>query len=663
MTALIGSGAVSTVIGKEPPKKLSDVLGDVYESHKIELVENPNLAPKASESRTKLNRTIRSLLSSGSMTRVIEQIYEAHLEKFNKNVNKYSQPAWLGRYLPRVRFQQTPRDPRETTPYPPLSLSATLNCVNDIWYVIENIPVVPSEGRKIMPLARDPLPLRDNPLGRVFGRWGYRELLASGRIHSRGPPRPRLSFNSVKEFEAYVYVLAFHIDQSPRTIRMLMAAFLDDQNKEFFTRNAFNFAIRSLLAPHPKDVYSARILAEIMVANNIPLDIYLYNHFLKAATITESLYAFTTILREMYAKGITTNQETWGHLLLMGKRLESVNWTSSLLELMSKREIALGQFALWTVFAVTDKLVTIDDLKTMYLQHYTSETFVSWHAAMYLMRRLGENGKFEEAIELLLQEGERERPKQGCLLCFILLCRKYSMYERIWEIIGEFNKRWNFWPNQACTIQLFNFAFEENHISDLLIISEYALANYGRWGLDAGLKLQMREVEKEWGVTMSFPDEPGQLSSLPFSVPARRGLSGAMKALLEQVANRDRFHRVPAHRVQHAKWMYAKKLSTLFDEQDDEHADVPVEVKLWRKVENAYKYAVSSGQWKPWSPLETVLSPQHVSLPGIDELLGHHARRPDPPRFLDGLNYYVHERVVVWEMIETGSIKLEEEGS
>jgi hypothetical protein len=617
LRALLGSDYEPTTNAIDIPsngrssKNLSDILSDVYESHKA---------------GSDLGNIKASIVNA------MGDIYQSHLETFDKEDEiQRHRTEQEDYYLLRKRGQNTPRDPNWKL-YPPLTMGTTVDCVNDTWYALEHLPVVPSNGKKVVPFKHAALPGKcpypDLP------KYGFVQPYIGARLRTLSPPQPITSFKSSYEFERYIYSLAFHRERSHRIMQMIMNAFLSRDNTPFLTPKAFRYAISAFLIDRPSDVYSARRLVDRMISACIPMDIYLYNAFLRAAVFTESLRAFAEILREMVSNtDVKSDHTTWSIILEMGMKLESVNWVTSILDIMNARGIALDQIGLGIVFRVTVDLINCDELKTMYLQHYSNEPFVSWQALNIVLETLCLNKRLNEAFELLIKESEKDKPKVATLHIFIRMCEKFNLYDRVWEIIGEFRKRWDISPQQMGIRDLFNFAFDSHQISDAILIWEFASSQNVLWSIHRSMILKGRAFEREYG--MKLPENPRSLSEL----------ENDWKNITLGNRNPDRFHRVPHRYRTHVQWMDARKLSQELVGKED----VPEQVRLWRTIEKAYDSVVASGQWTPWPPPKR-MDIQRPASP-----------RDQPSRLTSGWNYIVRERLVVWKMIEQGAIKWDKE--
>ena len=128
-------------------------------------------------------------------------------------------------------------------------------------------------------------------------------------------------------------------------------------------------------------------------------------------------------------------------------------------------------------FEFFDKLVDCEQYKGILYSTFLQTNFGI--CTMETIQRrttytLFSNGRIDEAWDLLLQESKRDIPPEATLHLFIRTCRKNNEYDKIWKIIGEFQRRWKVWPHSKGTAMLFKFACEKEQFSDATLIWEFA---------------------------------------------------------------------------------------------------------------------------------------------------------------------------------------------
>jgi len=512
--------------------------------------------------------------------------------------------------------------------------------VNDIWSALQALPTKQPDEPGLQPFTYPDLP----------GKCPYPKLQELGFIQPRpgaflrteSPPEPITTFTSELEFEQYIYSLAFHRDISPRTGKMIMSAFLDRKNTKFLTKTAFRYAITALVE-RAAEIYSARRLAEYMTLLNIPLDIKIYNLFLLASMNVESLRSFSLTLREILnRRDIQSDSTTWNIVLRMGLKLNSPNWVYSVLEVMRSRKIPLDHDAIQAVFITLRGVVDSGQLKDYYLRQLHHEKVVPWKPLNVVLHALCDDKKIDEAWDLLIDTAKKESPPEATLHMFITRCRKNDDYERVWTIIGESRRRWSIEPTSRGVASLFEFAFQREEFSDAILIWQYAEINKMRWKMSRRMYYRGRDLEREYGVPLDRPMSKDEVAKA--WVDATTGNR-----------NPDVFHRIVRSSREHVRMMRAKKHS----EQLAEDQDISEDVARWREIERTYDAAVAAGVWKPRDP------PRDVPIPNPVRQYNRHGNimkpvpiDPIPNRLKSGLNFAVKEKVMVWEMVQRGAIKL-----
>ena len=461
-----------------------------------------------------------------------------------------SQPVRIPDILPLSPGQRTARV-TGLKPSPPPTGSDVIAYVNDIFYALRIVPcaetLTPELGRYVPPLLPNISP--------------YPKLEESGLIQPRpGAPLRGLpgrtplrlvDVTSVPEFEQYIYSIAFHRKVSIKHGRAIMEAVLDPNYQQFLSPTAFRYAITSLI-DRASDLYSARRLGEIMTHRGFSLDIYIYNLFLMGALRVENLRMFANLLREILQHDdIQADSKTWNIALQMGIKIKSVNWVHSVLEVMKSRGIGLDHDALKATFMALAQVVPADVLKQNYFdyysEYYAKHSIILWKPFHVVLRAVGSDQGIDEAWTLILQVSEKAVPVEASLSLFILICRQNNDYERAWQIIGEFRRRWHRNPVASGVARMFEWACELEEFSDAILLWKWAKLKHEKWPIERKMFLAARLFEREYGVAVLASDM--DVETVPYKWKlATRGLR-----------NGDPFHLVPTSQRRHIEFMQARK--------------------------------------------------------------------------------------------------------
>jgi hypothetical protein len=525
-------------------------------------------------------------------------------------------------------------------PHTPSNLAESIRHVNEIWSVLKILPTMKSHTDNIKPYVHRSLPgICPYPNLR---RKGFIQPRPGALLRTERRPEEVLKFSSKADFEEYIYSLAFHRDGSPRTGRMIMSAFFNRDNTPYFTETAFLYAF-TFLIQRASDIYSARRLAEYMSLIQIPPSIQIYNLFLLASLNVESLQSFASTLREILnQKNIEADSTTWNLALRMGLKIESPNWVYSVLEVMESRKIPLDHEAIQAALQTLKGVVDSAKLKEYYLQQFQRANFVLWKPLNVVLHALCEDGKFYEAWELFLQASQKERPHAATLHLFIRMCRDLNDYDRAWNVIGEFSRRWHINPHDGGVTALFDFACQREEFSDALLIWGYAKQQSKNWKMSQEMVHRGKFLERVYGVPLDRPPLPDVAAEVwKDNINGRR--------------NPDVYHLIPKHWKFHVRMMRARKYS----EELPEGSEMSEDIRLWREIERIHDAAVASGIYKP-QPL-----PRHLPDPNPQREYVLHGNKMKPvpmerirKRIYLGLNFVVRGKVMVWEMVQRGAIKL-----
>lgn len=570
---------------------------------------------------------------------ILAQVYGNHVKSF-LSLPSSNNPARANSSdvapVPSSRNEANFPRSGDCKPLLPPTLPDVVDFVNDIWSALHILPsTVASKSDMLAPFTAPALPgvcpypkLRD--LGFIQPRPG-------AFLRSASPPQLVHSFASPEDFEQYIYSLAFHRDISPRTGKMLMWTLLSPQNVSYLTQTAFRYAIVALIE-RSSDLYSARKLAEYMSSLSIPLDVAIWNTFLQGAIKVESLRFFAIILRRMLAsRRIRADDDTWNLILRMGLKINSTHWVSSVLHVMKARTIPLNHDSVQAVFMVLRENMDAGYLKTFYLQHFANEKDVPWKVLNVVLHALGRAGKVQEAWDLLVLLAGNTPPPEGTLHLFIRMCKWNNEYDRVWEIIGDFRRKWRLWPHSRGVAALFEFAFEREEFSDLILIWWFAKLRNERWNMNMKMKYRGRDVEREYGVPLDSGKVDGVTEKWVAATSGRR--------------SKDPYYLVSKKLRGHVRMMKARRLS----EQLAGQKDIPDDVKLWRKVEKTYDATIASGLFK-LVPVARQVSPPHNQQGPVGAIRICSAI---PTRIDSGWNLVVREKLRVFRMVRNHKLNLD----
>jgi pentatricopeptide repeat protein len=575
-----------------------------------------------------------SVKSTEELSNIMADIYEDYLETLNQRPPDKTPID----DLPPRPMANTPRltNPK---PFPPPTFPNVVNYVNDIWSALQVLPTVRS-SHKLEPFKPSSLP----------GKCPYPALRSHGFIQPRAgaylltvrPPKQILTFSTSVDFEQYIYSLAFHRDISPRTGKLIMSAFLNPSNTQYITKTAFRYAITALIE-RSSDIYSARCLAESMTSLGMAIDTNLWNMFLLASLKVESLRSFAATLKEMLYNDLRADTKTWNITLRMGLKLESSNWVYSVLEVMKSRNIPLDHEALQAIFNVLRGVLPAQQLKEYYLKHFGQDLFVAYKPFNVVLHALCQDGKMDEAWELLVQVSEKQHPTESTLHLFIRQCKLKNEYDRVWTIIGEFRRRWQVWPSARGIAAFFDFAYQREEFSDAILVWKYARSQWHRWKMEMKMVYRAHDMEKEYGIRLC--------STTRVSM---KTIASTWEDVTSGRRSTDEYHLVGRKLVKrHVSIMRARKLSERLEEDQ-----VPEDVRLWREIERTYDAVVAAGLWKRWNP------PREIPVPLRRYIkVGRKIRRVRMDRtglrVNTGLNFKVREKMAVWRLVRSGRLKLD----
>jgi pentatricopeptide repeat protein len=579
--------------------------------------------------------------SKDELNDIIGDIYSNHLDTF-QDEESLAPPLNHDATLTTRPMANTPRS-SDSKPFPPLRLPEVLHYVNKIWSILQVLPTVPSSELNISPSTEPDLP----------GSCPYPELVERGFIQPRPgallytehPPEQILTFSTPLEFEQYIYSLAFHRDISPRTGKMIMSAFLSPNNVSFLTYRAFRYAIVALIE-RASDIYSARRLAEYMTFLGLPLNTDLWNVFLLASVNVESVRSFALILREILVHPkIQADGMTWNLALRMGIKIDNPSWVYSVMGVMKRRGIQINELSLKAVLQVLRKVITPDQLKDYYFQHFSGNAFILWRLFNIVLGSLCENNRMDEAWDLLVEAGKKHKPPEATLHLFIRMCRRLNDYERVWKVIGEFRERWRVWPTQRGITILFHFAYDREEFSDVILIWEFARLQQNRWPIDRAMMYKARDLEREYGAPLRWLHA------------TKKTVTDAWYDSTSGRRNPDVYHRIEETRRNHVKLMRAR----VHSERHPEDAPVPDGVQFWRAVDSTYKRAVEGGLWIPRKEPRSVPLPNHQrEYFKVGKQVRSVPLDPVSPRVDTGINFLVREKMMVWKLVQGGRIKLKD---
>jgi len=566
---------------------------------------------------------------------ILADLYFEHAKAAPKTAR--SPPVSIPDILPISPGQRTPRI-AGLKPAPPPSTSDVIAYVNDIFYALRIVPSAEPPTPELAPYSPPLLPnispyprLKDS--GLIQPRPGAPLRGLPGRI-----PLRLVNVNSVSGFEEYIYSLAFHRKVSIKHGRAIMEAFLDPNYQQFLSLTAFRYAITSLI-DRASDLYSARRLGEIMTLRGFPLDIYIYNLFLKGALRVENLRMFANLLREILQHDdLQANSTTWNIALQMGIKLKSVNWVHSILEVMKSRGIGMDQDALKATFMALAEVVPADLLKQYYFdyysEYYTKHSIILWKPFHVVLRAVGTDQSIDQAWHLILQVSEKAIPVEATLQLFLLICRLNNDYDRAWLMIGEFRRRWAKKPVASGIARMFLWACELEQFSDAILLWKWAKLKHEKWSVERKMMLTARVFERDFGVAVLAADIDAETLHEKWRL-ATRGLR-----------NRDPLHLVPASQRQHVRFMHARKHCEL---RGMEFGPVTKMEGLWMEVKMTYKAAIEAGVWRP---------KQAPRIPPGQQPRASKAWKTIKPvsRLSSRENFETRQMVRVWEMVKRGEL-------
>ena len=568
----------------------------------------------------------------------------SNLASVNSNDEQQSfshsaQPSTFSEPLLTRTTELLPRSPIRK-PYTLPNLAQLIIYVNEIWSVLKILPTAKHTSNILSSFDYPNLP-GICPYPELRSR-GFTQPRPGEFLITRKRPQPITRFSSKYNFAQYIYSLAFHSGISARMNKMIVSAFLNADNVPYLTENAFRYAMTSLVE-RSSDIRNAQRLVAYMNVVKIPISLEIHNLLLLASMNVESLHSFALILREILERqDIEANSTTWNIVLRMGLKLKSPNWVHSVLEVMKTRKIPLDHYAIQVSFQTLKGLVSSTELKEHYLKRFQREKFVIWKGLHVVLQALCEDGKIDEVWDLFLQAAEAEKPPEASLHLFIRMCKRMDDYERAWKIIGEFRHRWRTEPHSQGVAEMFKFACEKEEFSDALLIWGYARLYSKRWKMDPKMRYQGKELEKLFGV----PLNPG---------PPREVIKKVWIETVSGRRNRDVFYLIPKDWKQHVRMMKARKDS----EELPDGAELSEDVRLWREIERTYDAAVAAGFWKPRDPPPHLPdpNPQRRYIPNGANVKLVKIKRISKRVYL-GLNFEVKGKVMVWEMVQRGAIKL-----
>ena len=331
----------------------------------------------------------------------------------------------------------------------------------------------------------------------------------------------------------------------------------------------------------------------------------------------------------------------------------------------------MDQDSLKFAFRVLKDVLSPERMREEYERYFGADQRVPWKVFNVVLRCYCEQASVQEAWEYLLEmlrnvnelrnlEGQTmkegqlleervEIPPEATLHLFIQMCLKRGEYDRAWRMMGEFRERWNIWPHSRGIATLFEYAYQKEEFSDMILLWEFAVSLEKRWKMMKSMIWRARDLEREYGIPLR-----------------KKGVSS--KAVLvwwkkwtSEGRNEDSLCFVQRRLWEHVKWMKARKLSL---QLDDAAGNIPEDVWQWRQIEETYAKAVSLGKWKPRP--EPLMAP----LPKINRSYTSDGRKYrlvrslikiDPPsrRVESGLNFKVREKIKVWKMVQKGELKFE----
>jgi len=673
----------------------------------------------------------RGMNSTKEMADVLGRIYSEHLEMFERTSPP---PPPSQEYLANWDMLHATFDmedykwkdkeesrglesPSLAKEYPPPTAPEVIDYINDIYSSLRTIAIYSS-----------PRETAWSPHARWPGRCPYPILLERGFTQPRPgsflrtshPPRRITQFTSPDDFEAYIYSLSFHRDISPRTIHLLLSAILNPQNAQFLTYWSFEFALHSLIL-RKSDLSKARRVMGYMTRFPGFITVGIWNLFLEGALRIENMRSFALILRELLGGRFRPRTATWNLVLRMGLKLHSPNWVSMVLQVMQARGVLLDPDSLQVAFKVLKGVLGPERMQEEYERFFGGGSQVVWKVFNVVLSCWCERDGVERAWGVLLEVLEHvnewanlespddttkyspfqglsakppkgphsptaaetntreEIPPQATLHLLLRQSLKQENYSLAWYLLGSFRSKWYIGPDPRAISDLFSYAYQKEHFSDMILIWEYTQYRRPRRGLPKQMVWQARELERMYGVPLLWRRKRWGIGSevlLRWAERTRREREG------------DPLERVPAPLHEHVKFMQARNLSlklAMNASQDNTtaanaHADdhnttpgvppsvppsVPPEVVQWRQIEKTYADAVSSGKWKPRpGPLSVPqfnTNPYSLISGGRKKL--RRLVRIEPPlrRVVGGHNSLVREMVTVWKMVQTGELKLEQQ--
>ena len=599
--------------------------------HKQELIRHLKKGKLLNRDGTPLPRKLKSPKETFDL---LADVYFEHAKNAAKLPPSPRTP--MPDILPISPGQRTPRFMQSKRPPPPTT-SDVIAYVNDIFYTLRILPSIelsqqPEIGRYIQPL----LP----------GKSPYPNLCNSGLIQPRpGAPLRRLpcrtplnlsSVTSVRQFEEYIYSIAFHRNVSIKLGRELITAFVDPRYQQYLSLTAFRYAITSLLQ-RASDLYSARRLGEVMAHRGIPLDIYIYNQFLMGALRVENLRMFAMVLREILQQDdVQADSTTWNIALRMGIKIKSRNWVHSVLEVMKSRGIALDHDALKATFMALEGVVSSDVLKQYYLDYYSKYDFVLWKPFHVVLNAVGKEKGIDEAWNLLIEVSRKGFPVEATLSLFLQLCQYHNDYERAWKMIGDFKCRWGTRPVQRGISRMFQWACKLEEFSDAILLWKWAKLRHVKWVIHRDMFLAARKLEREYGVAVLTAEiQPEGIN--------RRWFHATTKS-----RNKDPLNLIPASQRQYVELMCARKHS---ESRQNDPRPLSEKERLWAGIRKTYNEAVMSGVWKP--------KPAPRIPPGQQPKSSKSYKTIKPLSRLESReNFRMKEMLKVWEMVKSGELKI-----
>lgn len=365
--------------------------------------------------------------------------------------------------------------------------------------------------------------------------------------------------------------------------------------------------------------------------------------FLLAALNVESLRSFAEVLREMLYDDILADGTTWSIVLRMGLKLESPNWVYSVLDVMNSRRITLDHDGLQAMFIVLKGIISSAELKEYYLRHFSEEEVVPFKPLHVVLQALCEDGKMDEALELVVEISKKHIPVEATLHLFIRMCKLNNDYEGVWKLIHHFRRQWKVSPRAKGIAALFDFACERQEFSDAKLIWEWAKSQTERWKMERRMIYKARDFEKEYG--MRFHSDRVE----------EKEVVDAWNATINGERNLDPYHRFRERTKFHLKMMKARKDSEKLGDSDD----IPDDVQFWKELEKTYDEAVAAGVWKPWDHPQA--KPVHHYRRKYVKEGGKVKRVPlemSARRVDSGLNFMLREMFTVWKKMQKGELKL-----